>query len=342
MERAKYAKTKMSFSGLLSLLLDDDEETGERTIRADEKPAPSVYRVAVGVSDKRKPVMLPLFENRILICGSSGSGKSVVANQILNEIFRIPVEQRIVALVDLKGGIEIQPWIDLADANARDAKYANTVIRNIYNQMVARQEVLRAMKTKKLKPSKRFPLIVLFIDELAEIAADKTGDKITDELNRQSMIFLKRIFRLGRATGIVPIVCLQRPDASILSGDLKNNIETSIVGKVRSAVDTKTIFGDAETYPAHNLTGHWFYFVKGQNSEKFKTPYKPEKDDLSQEWISTISQTKRPPKDRGKCLYRPEETKRKNEVKNEKKSENKKPKGRPRKKSEEIGKSFGF
>lgn len=341
MKRSKYAAAGLSLGGILEMLLCGENEQENKTIKAEGKPAPSVYRVAVGVSDRREVVSVQLFENRILICGSSGSGKSVVANQILNEIFRIPVEQRIVALVDLKGGIEIQPWIELADANARDAKYANLIISNIYREMTKRQDILRSLNAKKLKPSEKFPLIVLFIDELAEIAADKTGDKITDEYNRESMVFLKRIFRLGRATGIVPIVCLQRPDSSILSGDLKNNIETSIVGKVRSAVDTKTIFGDSDTFPAHNLTGHWFYYVKGNKAAKFKTPYVPSVGDLSQEWNSTIAQTKRPPSSRGKFLYFPKEIA-KNAKKDEAKNEKKTKRAQPRKKAEENAKSFGF
>ena len=263
-----------------------------------ERLKPSTRAVSIGVDERGGVVNLPLFENRIAIVGASGSGKSVVANEVLSGVFAIPARYRIAALIDLKGGVEISSWIPAADAYAVDAAYANRIVRNVEREMVRRQRALFNSGGKKVKISEGCPLLVLFIDELAEIADSK------DELNRDTMERLRSIFRLGRATGIVPIVCLQRPDSKLLSGDLKNNISTTICGKLRSEVDTKTVFGDVNTFPAHALSGHWFYFVGDKNSAKFKTPYKENERGMTDEWEAVIAAAAadKPP-ERGKFLY---------------------------------------
>lgn len=307
-----------------------------------ERLKPSTRAVSIGVDERGGVVNLPLFENRIAIVGASGSGKSVVANEVLAGVFAIPAKYRITALIDLKGGVEISSWIPAADAYAVDAAYANRIVRNVEREMIRRQRSLFNSGGKKVKISASCPLLVLFIDELAEIADSK------DELNRDTMERLRSIFRLGRATGIVPIVCLQRPDSKLLSGDLKNNINTTICGKLRSEVDTKTVFGDSSTYPAHALSGHWFYFVGDKTSAKFKTPYKENERGMTDEWEAVISAAASDkPSDRGKFLYFDEAKTQPDNPKSaeppKKKPGRKSKRGRPKKDSPPPSSSdFGF
>lgn len=73
--------------------------------------------------------------------------------------------------------------------------------------------------------------IVFAVDEVAEIL-DKTGlSKEEKEQVAQIESRIATIARLGRAFGIHLILATQRPDANIVSGQIKNNITYRICGR---------------------------------------------------------------------------------------------------------------
>ena len=72
---------------------------------------------------------------------------------------------------------------------------------------------------------------ILFIDEIAELT-DTTGlDKNWKELANTTINKLSTIARLGRAFGINLVVGTQRPDAIVIPGQIKNNIDVRLCGK---------------------------------------------------------------------------------------------------------------
>ena len=78
--------------------------------------------------------------------------------------------------------------------------------------------------------------IVFACDEVAELL-DKTGaDKSRKELLAQIEARLALIARQGRAFGIHLILATQRPDANILPGQIKNNMNIRICGRVDTTV----------------------------------------------------------------------------------------------------------
>lgn len=73
--------------------------------------------------------------------------------------------------------------------------------------------------------------IFFAVDEVAEIL-DKTGlDKAEKEQVARIERSLSTIARLGRAFGIHLLLATQRPDANILSGQIKNNIAYRVCGR---------------------------------------------------------------------------------------------------------------
>ena len=100
-------------------------------------------------------------------------------------------------------------------------------------------------------------------DEVAELL-DKTGaDKARKELLAQIEARLALIARQGRAFGIHLILATQRPDANILPGQIKNNMNIRICGRADTTLST-IIIGDgraAEQVP-HDargvLDGRWY------------------------------------------------------------------------------------
>ena len=73
--------------------------------------------------------------------------------------------------------------------------------------------------------------IIFACDEVAELL-DKTGlDKKQKEQISQIEASISSIARLGRAFGIHLILATQRPDANIISGQIKNNIDYRVCGR---------------------------------------------------------------------------------------------------------------
>ena len=78
--------------------------------------------------------------------------------------------------------------------------------------------------------NKKINRVIFACDEVAELL-DKTGaDKSRKEQISRVEGYLSTVARQGRAFGIHLILSTQRPDANILSGQIKNNIDTRICG----------------------------------------------------------------------------------------------------------------
>ena len=77
----------------------------------------------------------------------------------------------------------------------------------------------------------KLPRLVFGCDEVAEVL-DRTGRSKGDkELLAQIESRLATIARLGRAFGIHLILATQRPDANIIPGQVKNNIDFRVCGR---------------------------------------------------------------------------------------------------------------
>lgn len=82
-----------------------------------------------------------------------------------------------------------------------------------------------------LRPEVKLHPIFVFTDEIAEIT-DTTGmDKPHKEEAAAIVGNLSTIARQGRALGIHLIVMTQRPDAVVVPGQIKNNLDGRICGK---------------------------------------------------------------------------------------------------------------
>ena len=87
-----------------------------------------------------------------------------------------------------------------------------------------------------------YPIIVV-IDELADlIYYDRDKDRPRDERGRIERLLVK-IATLGRAAKVHLILGTQRPDASVLSGQLRANIPTRICLKVNNDMERRIILG---------------------------------------------------------------------------------------------------
>lgn len=251
------------------------------------KVTPTTKEVSIGITQYGEVVNLPLFERATLVCGQSGSGKSFCSNRILMEIFKIPIEQRVVVGIDLKSGSEVGKSQRCLDAFGIDIETADRILTNVTAEMDRRHRLINSDPAKywdgKTHPSADMPLIVVFVDELAMLGK-KNADKELEEIRKHAWIQFDRLLYLGRNAAICTIACIQRPDAKIVDSFTRAQFQNKLAGYVSSRTDSEVILGPgtAEIMDASKLSGHWFYAsIEGKREGYlFKTPGDPGDEDL--------------------------------------------------------------
>ena len=169
----------------------------------------------------------------ILLGGSTGSGKSVLLKLLLMQSLRKGAE---VYIADFKGGVDFpKVWHQKCRMCFTEADLLYTL-----NQLVAvleyRKERLAETGCPDLDAYNEatgddLPRLVFACDEVAEVL-DKTGRSKEDkELLSQIESKLATIARQGRAFGIHLILATQRPDATIIPGQIKNNMDFRVCGR---------------------------------------------------------------------------------------------------------------
>ena len=169
----------------------------------------------------------------ILLGGSTGSGKSVLLKLLLMQSLRKGAE---VYIADFKGGVDFpKVW----HTKCHMCFTENDLLYTL-NQLVAVLESRKRQLAETGCPNldaynkatgEGLPRLIFACDEMAEVL-DRTG-KSKEDKERLGQIEnkLSTIARLGRAFGLHLILSTQRPDAAILPGQIKNNLDFRVCGK---------------------------------------------------------------------------------------------------------------
>ena len=174
----------------------------------------------------------------ILLGGSTGSGKSVLLKLLLMQALRKGAE---VYIADFKGGVDYpKVWHEKCRMCFTEEDLLYTL-----NQLVAvleyRKKALKELGSPNIDAynettENKLPRLIFACDEVAEVL-DKTGRSKEDkELLAQIENRLSTIARLGRAFGIHLILATQRPDANIIPGQIKNNMDFRVCGRADSVL----------------------------------------------------------------------------------------------------------
>ena len=174
----------------------------------------------------------------ILLGGSTGSGKSVLLKLLLMQAIRKGAE---VCIADFKGGVDYpKEWRQKCRMCFTEADLLYTL-----DQLAAvleyRKERLADTGCKDLDAyneatGENLPRLVFACDEVAELL-DKTG-RSKEDRERLGKIEnrLATLARLGRAFGIHLILATQRPDANIIPGQIRNNMDFRVCGRAESVL----------------------------------------------------------------------------------------------------------
>lgn len=181
----------------------------------------------------------------ILIGGNTGSGKSVLVQCLLWQAIQ---QADVVYVADFKGGVDFSyVWQEFAYIITEEKKLL-VLLNHLADILEERKRLFKEVDAANIteyreKSGDYMQRIVFACDEVAELL-DKTGaDKSRKELLAQIEARLALIARQGRAFGIHLILATQRPDANILPGQIKNNMNIRICGRADTTLST-IIIGD--------------------------------------------------------------------------------------------------
>jgi S-DNA-T family DNA segregation ATPase FtsK/SpoIIIE len=237
----------------------------------------SMLTLALGKDIMGHPVITDLGRMpHLLIAGATGSGKSVALNgMICSILYKATPDEVKLMLIDPKrielscyDGIPhlIVPVVMDAkkatrglhwavhEMERRYALMAEKGVRNIqqYNQKVLKEKgpVKKETETglsgpgEEKSPHEKFPLVLIVIDELADLML---------AASRDVEFALTRLAQMARAAGIHLLIATQRPSVDVLTGIIKANFPTRISFQVSSRTDSRTIL---DSNGAENLLGN--------------------------------------------------------------------------------------
>ncbi len=169
----------------------------------------------------------------ILLGGSTGSGKSILLKVLLVQSLK---KNAVVSIADFKGGVDFpRVWHDKCKM-CFDEETLLTILTELTNELQRRKTLFRETGCANISDYNEQSAVplqrhIFACDEVAEVL-DKTG--LTKEQKERIGLIenrLSMIARQGRAFGIHLILATQRPDANILSGQIRNNIDCRVCGR---------------------------------------------------------------------------------------------------------------
>ena len=199
----------------------------------------------------------------LLVAGTTGSGKSVAINaMILSLLYKAPPSQVRLILIDPKM-LELSVYEGIPHLLApvvTDMRQASHALNWCVGEMERRYKLMSALGVRNLagfnqkvrdadkaktplanplalndpeaEPLHELPLIVVVIDELADLMM-VVGKKVEE--------LIARIAQKARAAGIHLILATQRPSVDVITGLIKANIPSRVAFQVAAKVDSRTI-----------------------------------------------------------------------------------------------------
>jgi S-DNA-T family DNA segregation ATPase FtsK/SpoIIIE len=197
-------------------------------------PGPSIRSVTqfvdIGVSESGQPVRVLLLRRNVLVGGIMGSGKSGVLNVIIAAL--AACNDVVLWGVDMKGGMELQPWASCFERLAFTPGQANQLFRDATGKVNERAARMAAEGKRLWEPTPDDPAIIIIADEYAE-------------LTEESYDCADSVARRGRAVAVNLLAATQRPtqDAMGKNTAVRSQMDVRICLRVRERRDVDLILG---------------------------------------------------------------------------------------------------
>ncbi|MBI3631280.1 MAG: DNA translocase FtsK 4TM domain-containing protein [Candidatus Staskawiczbacteria bacterium] len=207
-----------------------------------KNPTPLLYPLGIDVSGNPSYVDLASMPH-LLICGSTGSGKSAAIHNILTAfLYKNSPEVLKLVLIDPKK-VELVFYSDvphLISGVINNAKDAVLALRFMAKEMDRRYEILAVKRVRDInsynahlkEDEELMPYIVVVVDELADLMLTYP---------REVEASIVRLAQMARAVGIHLIISTQRPSVEVITGLIKANITSRMAFAVASQIDSRTM-----------------------------------------------------------------------------------------------------
>ncbi|WP_243719724.1 FtsK/SpoIIIE domain-containing protein [Actinomadura sp. KC06] len=222
---------------------DDKANRFELRVLDSDPHADAIPWPGPSVSSITEPIDLGPFEDatnaRVLLLrrhglfgGVAGSGKSGGINVLMGNLSAC--RDVVVWAIDLKRGMELQPWASCIDRLATTPEQARAMLRDAVTILEARADWLAAQGRRVWEPTPELPALVIVVDEYAELA-DDAPDAASDT---------DSIARRGRAVAVTLIAATQRPTQKAMGkGAVRSQMDVRVSFRVRERKDVDLILG---------------------------------------------------------------------------------------------------
>jgi hypothetical protein len=171
-----------------------------------------------------------------IVGGATGSGKSGGLNELIANL--AACRDVVIWAIDLKRGMELKPWAPCIDRLATTPEQAAALLADAVAILFARAEWLADHGRREWEPSPGMPVLVVLIDEYAELAKDvpdAMGDTDT-------------IARLGRAPAVTLVAATQRPTQKVMGegSAVRSQMNIRMAFRVEEQRDVDLILGQGK------------------------------------------------------------------------------------------------
>jgi S-DNA-T family DNA segregation ATPase FtsK/SpoIIIE len=237
-------------------VLPDEKKAGRfnlRVVENDPHAEPALWpgrwvtsvtrAMEIGLSEDGREVRVLLLRRNVLIGGIMGAGKSGILNVIIANLAAC----RDVVLwgIDMKGGMELQPWAACFDRLAFTPEQAIQLFRDAVERLNERARRMAAEGKRVWEPAPDDPALVIIVDEWAE-------------LPEEAREYADSIARRGRAVAENLIAATQRPTQEAMGKGtaVRSQMDIRICLRVREPRDADLILGQGMVnsgWHAHKL-----------------------------------------------------------------------------------------
>jgi S-DNA-T family DNA segregation ATPase FtsK/SpoIIIE len=216
---------------------------------------PSKLSLALGKLVDGTPYITNLTEMpHLLVAGTTGSGKSVGINALINSILlkAKPDDVKFIMIDPKQVELKIYEGLPhLLTPVVTDVKKAANALAWALREMQERYKTFAAVQVRSIEQYNRFiktltpnghdedigltkplPYIVIVIDELYDLMA---------VVSKEVETAIGRLSSMARAVGIHLVIATQRPSRDVITGVIKSNLPARISFQVREKIESRLI-----------------------------------------------------------------------------------------------------
>jgi S-DNA-T family DNA segregation ATPase FtsK/SpoIIIE len=216
----------------------------------------------------------------MLIGGTTGSGKTTFIKSLLRQINARDPAFVNVAIIDGKGEIDYFNVVERSFFTPQfpEVKLGHQEVNAVFEWLVeeeiprrgelilerarqsggapraAKQQFIEACARQEADP---FPTLIVFVDEFAEIML--AGGANAQQFEQR----VQQAAQTGRSVLVHVVLATQRPDATVVRGAIKTNLDARIALRVPTHHDSMTILGGAG---AERLLGRGDFLLQAAGS----------------------------------------------------------------------------